>query len=199
MPIWGPIVAAFIAALFGAIGLVINKENKISEFRQDWINEFRDEVSLLIEAYKQYLAAFQELEGKDDREAKKIKYDKSGELHRYRSKIKLRLNADESKRTMAEIKLDKLMLEMLTNPNNRRSVDIIGSIYKQTGIIFKREWEIVKRGEIAYTTTIKAFKCIAIVTGAILFLALAFHLQEILMWLMNIQISDYTAAKKIAS
>jgi len=197
MPIWGPIVAAFIAAIFGAIGLIINKENKISEFRQEWINEFREEVSLLVEAYKQYLTAFQNLDT-TEAETHKTKYDKSGELHRYRSKIKLRLNADESKRTEAERELDRLMLEIVKNPSGRKSEDIIGSIYKQTGLIFKREWEIVKKGEIAYTKTVNALKCFAVIVGAILILAMAFHLQDILMWLMNLEPNSCDISSKTA-
>ncbi|RRF16208.1 hypothetical protein [Klebsiella pneumoniae] len=49
-----PIIAAMIAGFIAFIGMIITKENKVSEFRQAWINEFREEVSYLIEAYKKW-------------------------------------------------------------------------------------------------------------------------------------------------
>lgn len=51
---WGPIIAAMIAGFIAFIGMIITKENKVSEFRQAWINEFREEISFLIEAYKKW-------------------------------------------------------------------------------------------------------------------------------------------------
>ena len=40
-----PILVAFIAGIVSFIGLVISKENKISEFRQTWIDELRKDIS----------------------------------------------------------------------------------------------------------------------------------------------------------
>lgn len=51
---WGPIIAAMIAGFIAFIGMIITKENKVSEFRQAWINDFREEISYLIEAYKKW-------------------------------------------------------------------------------------------------------------------------------------------------
>lgn len=38
---WAAITAGIIAAAAGCIGLVMTKENKTSEFRQQWIQELR--------------------------------------------------------------------------------------------------------------------------------------------------------------
>ena len=43
-----PIIAAFIAAVGAILGLVITKENKVSEFRQEWINDLRSDVATLL-------------------------------------------------------------------------------------------------------------------------------------------------------
>jgi hypothetical protein len=40
-----PILVAFIAGIVSFVGLVISKENKISEFRQTWIDELRKDIS----------------------------------------------------------------------------------------------------------------------------------------------------------
>jgi hypothetical protein len=42
------VAAAVIAALISLLGLIISKEQKISEFRQEWIDSLRKEISSLI-------------------------------------------------------------------------------------------------------------------------------------------------------
>lgn len=44
----GAIGAAVITGLLSLVGLIISKENKTSEFRQQWIDGFREEISDLI-------------------------------------------------------------------------------------------------------------------------------------------------------
>lgn len=47
MGVWG-VIAATITAAISYISIVISKENKISEFREKWIDELRDEITLAI-------------------------------------------------------------------------------------------------------------------------------------------------------
>ncbi len=44
----GTIIAAVIAAVISLLGLIISKENKVSEFRQAWIDSLREEVAAII-------------------------------------------------------------------------------------------------------------------------------------------------------
>jgi len=44
----GTIIAAVIAAVISLAGLIISKENKVSEFRQAWIDSLRGEVAAVI-------------------------------------------------------------------------------------------------------------------------------------------------------
>jgi len=44
----GTIVAAIIAAGISLLGLIISKENKVSEFRQAWIDSLRAEIAAVI-------------------------------------------------------------------------------------------------------------------------------------------------------
>ncbi|OAZ18301.1 hypothetical protein AYK88_26720 [Klebsiella aerogenes] len=48
---WGAIIAALIAGFIAFIGMVIAKENKISEFRQEWIKELRGNIAKLFKLY----------------------------------------------------------------------------------------------------------------------------------------------------
>lgn len=45
------VIAAIIAAAVAGVGLVITKENKTSEFRQDWIDGLRNELAELMEYF----------------------------------------------------------------------------------------------------------------------------------------------------
>ena len=40
----GAIFAALIAGFFSYLNLIISKESKISEFRQDWVDHLRTEI-----------------------------------------------------------------------------------------------------------------------------------------------------------
>ena len=44
----GYILSAIIGASVATAALIVNRENKISEFRQEWINGLRDDVGSLI-------------------------------------------------------------------------------------------------------------------------------------------------------
>ena len=51
-PIFIPLLVAVIAALVSLLGLIISKENRISDFRQAWIDALRAEiVGLIARAY----------------------------------------------------------------------------------------------------------------------------------------------------
>jgi len=58
----GTIVAAVIAAIISLLGLIISKENKVSEFRQAWIDSLREEIAAVIThahaVHGAYLAKF---------------------------------------------------------------------------------------------------------------------------------------------
>ncbi|WP_044175801.1 hypothetical protein, partial [Photobacterium damselae] len=41
----GALFTAMIAGFFAFINLISSKEQKVSEFRQDWINQLRDAIS----------------------------------------------------------------------------------------------------------------------------------------------------------
>ncbi len=51
---FGTIVAAIITGTVAFITLIVNKENSISSFRQDWINSLREEISTFVSLIYSY-------------------------------------------------------------------------------------------------------------------------------------------------
>ncbi|MBS0904348.1 hypothetical protein JK229_04315 [Pantoea dispersa] len=67
---WGAIIAAAIAGFIAFVGMIITKENKISEFRQSWIIELRALLASLI-SISDILRVDSGFEDKDINEARK--------------------------------------------------------------------------------------------------------------------------------
>lgn len=199
---WGPIIAAMIAGFIAFIGMIITKESKVSEFRQAWINDFREEISLLIEAYKQWayytvlykihlkVSFFADSEiAKSHREKSKW-FDQTlqkskGEIDRYKGRIKLRLNSDPNRRSIEENKLEDL-LEKIIKTEELNSVETLSDeIYLYSSLILTTEWKVVKKGEKSYIKAKKFILWLAIFVGLIASISLCFQLQDALVWLMN--------------
>lgn len=201
---WGPIIAAMIAGFIAFIGMIITKESKVSEFRQAWINEFREEVSLLIEAYKEWAYTNQHyrthlsispiyLVDSDSSRAHREKskwYDSvllesKSEIERYKGRIKLRLNSDLSRRSVEESNLDGLLDKILSTTKLPEVESLSDKIYMNSSLILSTEWRVVKKGEESYVKAKKFILWLAIIVGFIGVLSLCFHLQEALKWIMN--------------
>ncbi|HDX8380284.1 TPA: hypothetical protein RQM98_002566 [Aeromonas salmonicida] len=54
----GAMFAALVAGFFAFTNLVASKDNKISEFRQDWINSLRESISCYISSLTYLLYIF---------------------------------------------------------------------------------------------------------------------------------------------
>src|SRR5579864_3724332 len=91
----GTIIAAFIAAVISLVGLLISKENKVSEFRQAWIDALREEIASVIThahaIHGAYLAKFP-----SNPEIWRNMREDFVKINEAWAKIKLRLNPDEA-------------------------------------------------------------------------------------------------------
>ena len=56
-----PLVAALLAGAIAALTLIVNKENKISEFRQAWIDGLREDLTNFLSASRTFTRALQEI------------------------------------------------------------------------------------------------------------------------------------------
>lgn len=143
---WGVIIAASITGFIAFVGMLISKENKTSEFRQAWIDGLREDVVILIGAWRGYLDSKKPSSNLGE-DAGKVKFENALELKKSANRIKLRLNADEKKRTNSEKKLYLLMSEILNNQEIRSSDETIADLTNTTSLVLKEEWGKVKTGE----------------------------------------------------
>ncbi|MDO6692687.1 hypothetical protein Q4574_05300 [Aliiglaciecola sp. 3_MG-2023] len=158
----GAIAAAFIAGFFSFLNLVISKEQKVSEFRQEWIDAFRRELSDLTAAVfhiKFHLAAFQNdrLEkNAANRQTLATSLRESHETYcRTVTSLLLRINPDESDVVFAKMNAEFLeafqaVRDSFNSSDYQRASDLCGDLREKAVPILKSEWKRVKRGERTY-------------------------------------------------
>lgn len=156
------LAAAMLAGAIAALTLIVNKENKISEFRQAWIDGLREDLTNFLSASRTCTRALQERNYARQKqftnpmpidEATTVKLRHQVAECAYR--IKLRLN--EKKHPHQE--LETLMTESTTlvshyfggtSDNVDEVLTGIERVGKQAREVLKTEWERVKQGELAY-------------------------------------------------
>jgi len=186
IPLLVPIGAVLAACITGAISfvsLVTSKEQKISEFRQAWIDAFRSELAdfssqarrvslehipINIKAITAPLLEQIEIA---DREA-----EKPDPFHENRQRmaqayyaLRLRLNPDEADHKQLLTHLDSVY-EILNSHSDRygRCVVELDKLAKVAQVVLKREWVRVKNGEGSYRTTVRAAKWVALILALVL-------------------------------
>jgi hypothetical protein len=154
------LTAAIIAAVLGFVGLVIAKENKTSEFRQQWIDSLRQDLSdyiaavrLIAQSHKQFAAIPQPHEGHVELadQLKEVYLASSSSLAR----IRLRLNPDDRDPKLKELNLQLLKRvkeaqDALAAADYPQALRITNHLHEQAGPVLKLEWSRVKRGEWIY-------------------------------------------------
>jgi len=135
--------AAILAAVASFLGLMISKESKISEFRQKWIDELRKDISWVLGEATRIHAQLINAAPKESN---------SG-INQRLARIRLRLNLKEDDH--------KELLNSLADLKNliiqQQPVEIVDMMALRVADIaakvLKREWNVVKRGELVYKTT----------------------------------------------
>lgn len=149
-PAFGAVVAATITGVVSLLSLIVSKEQKVSDFRQAWIDALRSEISTVIT----HATA---LEGLSIAEIKELpdlwKHSREDLINANNAimSIKLRLNPDESECKVILEKLHELELALVTFPIQANVLaNIEDSIVLNARILLKREWVRVKQGERVY-------------------------------------------------
>lgn len=151
----GAIAAALISGFWSLITLIISKDQKVSEFRQTWIDSLRHEISDYLgqlQALSTSWLYFSEgqLGGDHGKRFVKENLDRIGQIESQKTRIYLRLNPKEH--------IDMLTLlddldRMTSSPR------LIGSdafskscsqLQSESQKLLKSEWERVKTGERAF-------------------------------------------------
>lgn len=160
--------AALITALMTLLGLIISKEQKISVFRQAWIDSLRSDFSNLI-AYTLIAYDSGYIANSTTKTDAEIKVSQSA------ANIRLRLNPNEADAKAILDLLDEMRVLISTskNPSLIKEIDkIINAVRK----LQKKEWNRVKKGELTYRTT-KFIAALTFISVPIIFFFLFFWLN----------------------
>lgn len=180
----GAMVVALIAGSFSLLNLVISKDQKVSEFRQEWIDAFRREISELTAAvfHIRWYLAVHGSEGEQADEKTKLSTVAASlrESHETYSKtvtlLLLRINPSEKDRAKAEMNSEFLatlqtLMDAFNENNFSQATELCTILRKKAAPILKSEWERVKRGEPGFRTS--KFFAIAVLSIGILGVSVA--------------------------
>jgi hypothetical protein len=150
--------AALIAGGVSVTGLLITNQSKVSEFRQEWIDHLREEISTLI------MHAFTIF---DSNGANVEVLDKSfAEVRKLTTLITLRLNLDEDESKAIIEAMNALRDEIHKKTTFALVDEKAKALTVATVVVLKMEWERVKTGESVYKWT---FRVVSALTIALLF------------------------------
>lgn len=144
----GAIGAALIAAVVSLIGLILGKEQKTSEFRQEWVNKLRDEIATYVTNVS---AISDQVKLKFDSNNEKLKYLAPFYLaiNSAANQIRLRLNPREAE--AKEILSIMLKIERASQEDSSLASSDIqkleDELIDESQKLLKIEWDRVKAGE----------------------------------------------------
>jgi ABC-type multidrug transport system fused ATPase/permease subunit len=150
----GVVTAALIAGFFSILNLIISKEQKVSEFRQQWIDSLRQEISDHIAALVS-LSAIQETGHNLDKDVAKTESELRQKVTSTFTSIKLRINPEDSDKNIRKMNQEVLRLldeeRKLFNESKWKEARVKCNEITNASIpMLKEEWKRVKRGESVY-------------------------------------------------
>lgn len=167
-----PIIIAVITGVISFIGLVISKENKISEFRQAWIDELRKDISDYIALSEKHAFNYTNIWFKGKQEKSNTDYDPRAAINDFLSKesntidsvntrIVLRLNPDEHVLLLNALLASynsNISLINATEVDRRNELNHDLSKFNkelrdQSVALLRNEWKRVKKGELWFRGT----------------------------------------------
>jgi len=181
----GAMFAALIAGFFAFTNLVASKENKISEFRQDWINSLRDSIACYISSltylstlYKHYSARPEEKRDKFEmaRDVEEIYAKVNGSYN----DIIFRIN-DSEKRKEGKALNDAFLTALYKTREHYNKNELAEArsacepLREASKPLLKYEWKRVKAGELNYRIS-KYFAVLVLACGLIAAFSNAFYI-----------------------
>ncbi|EOW4146714.1 hypothetical protein [Vibrio parahaemolyticus] len=157
----GTICAAIITSVFVFINLINSKEQKTSEFRQDWINALRQNISeytavtTTFASMMIYIDSFDTEDEKVKRESDfyKENIDIANDITKYYNNIQLYVNPIENRSFLSAL---SKVHDLVTSKKVVRGEDITEAnqeLVSEAQLLLKSEWKRVKRGEMTYRIT----------------------------------------------
>lgn len=171
----GAVLAALIAGAFSYLNLIISKEQKISEFRQAWIDALREDIAQYVAAISLLLSAHSALERQksgapswaDHIKTIEAAFDKASRAY---TAIALRINPNDKNRELKVLNVDFLTavnaVRMAARERRYEEArNMADELQVKAQPILKLEWERVKSGE-------PIFRASRYIAGAILIVAM---------------------------
>lgn len=160
----GAVVAAIITAIISFINLVASKDQKTSEFRQQWINDLRSDISEYLSSVNIVSCEahlYQQLQGKDGITGELLKEfaekvsSPMGKAFEVFHSVQLRLNTKDDKELLQAFEnMNGLFDNAIDKMSDTKKVEeITESIISKSQFLLKQEWKRVKRGEVSYYLT----------------------------------------------
>lgn len=172
----GAMFAALVAGFFAFMNLVALKENKVSEFRQDWINSLRESISCYVSSLT-YLSTLY-MHHSEKKVDKKDKFDMARDIEEIYLKVNesyndiiFRINEDEKSKKGKRVNNEFLTALRKTrehyNKNEFAEARIAcHDLRDKAKPLLKFEWKRVKNGELNYRIS-KYFSIIVLLIGVI--------------------------------
>lgn len=155
--VFGTLFAAFMAGVFSLFTLINNKEQKVSEFRQAWIDALRSEVTGLSAALY-YISYYMSTRNAENKWAVNDLEDSHKQYVTCCAALLTRINAQDPDSELR--KKNEAFLDVLNNiQNSFNAQNYSGAASLSRGLIdvarpvLKAEWERVKGGEKSYKRT----------------------------------------------
>jgi hypothetical protein len=176
----GAILAAIIAGAVALLGLIISKEQKVSEFRQQWIDALREDIAAVIR-YGHCMCSYRSIAQKPGENPwDKINQEYAG-LTEALARIRLRLNQREQESLVLLVALNKdlaAVKKVMTNDDRSLDSDMTAvmsasdELVAAAQVVLKQEWVRVRSGERVY----RIARWAALLVIIALIAALLYHL-----------------------
>lgn len=191
------ILVALIAAAASLVATTLSKEQKVSEFRQAWINELRSELAAFLSSARAFARAMaaRDRHGSATDDAAKVPFTKErlGDIRATAAesfyRIKLRLNPNETDHS----ELLRLLSQAIGSQNTllegtgSTHEEVLAAVDRAADFapqVLKAEWNRVKDGERPY----RVVRASAAWVVAVALLAFA------LLWVRQVMSEESTAA-----
>lgn len=180
----GALGAAIIAAAIGFLTLLISKEQKTSEFRQQWIDSFRAELAKFLSSSAHFITMYHfhdDMKSNNDDYKKRLDrfiQDSSqmmASIDENRALLVLRANPKEHADFLSELDGLYRLISAESVPSISMFNEAEDRLLAASKILLKKEWVRVKRGEpMFFLSKWLALICSVLLPGFLLLTALGF-------------------------
>jgi hypothetical protein len=169
----GAIVAAIIAGIIALLGLIISKEQKVSEFRQQWIDALREDVAAVIRYGHSMLRSSREWKENSPEGESHYREDFAG-VTGAAARIRLRLNPKEKESIalLNAIVKHKRAIESVKGLDFDAVSAAANDVVDAAQGVLKQEWRRVRSGELVY----RMARWVALLIIASPIIALLYHM-----------------------